>query len=78
MKGKHYRIRVAQRMGAGLRSGFPELSLTEDGGDSILSGQPADQDALHDVLGRIRDLGLTRISVETLADTCEHDPNHTN
>lgn len=42
--------------------GVPEL-IHEDGGTTVLRGVAADQAALHGLLQRIRDLGITLISV---------------
>lgn len=44
---------------------FGVMQVTpEDGGITILAGPIADQAALHGLLGKIRDLGLTLISVQ--------------
>lgn len=42
-----------------------DISLEEDG-STILSGPLADQAALHGILKKVRDLGLTLISVNTV------------
>lgn len=54
---------------------FPEFTCSEDGENTVLCGHLPDQSALHGVLARIRDLGLTLISVETLSDD---NPKHDN
>jgi hypothetical protein len=59
------RIEVEQRLGPGLAALFPEFTLTTVGDHTLLRGSLPDQAALHGVLGRIRDLGLTLIAVET-------------
>ena len=51
------------------RLGVPEL-FHEPGGTTLLRGVTADQAALHGVLQRIRDLGVSLISVT-------HVPPHT-
>lgn len=43
---------------------FEEFVITSNGNDSLLTGSIPDQAALHGVLGRIRDLGLTLISIQ--------------
>jgi len=48
---------------------FAGLQVTGDGTQTIISGLLADQPALHGVLAKIRDLGLSLISVRRL------DPN---
>jgi hypothetical protein len=62
-----YRIRLQRRIGAGVAAHFPEFTFSEDGADTEMCGHLPDQAALHGVLARIRDLGLTLISVETLS-----------
>lgn len=69
-----YRLRIQRRVGAGVAAHFPEFICSEDGPDTVLCGRLPDQSALHGVLTRIRDLGLTLISVETLgSDTPTSD-----
>lgn len=60
-----YRIHIQRRVGTGVAAHFPEFTCSEDGADTVLCGRLPDQSALHGVLARIRDLGLTLISVET-------------
>lgn len=45
---------------------FEGLQVTIDGGETVISGQLADQAALHGLLTRVRDLGLCLISVRRL------------
>jgi hypothetical protein len=45
-------------------TGFRVLTITlEDNGETLLTGQVADQAALHGVLRKVRDLGMPLISV---------------
>ena len=62
-----YRLRVAGHLDNHWSSWFGDLTLThEDDGTTILSGFVADQAELHGLLTKIRDLGVTLISVEGL------------
>jgi hypothetical protein len=62
-------IRVASHLDATWSACFDGLAIVHAAdGDTILVGSLADQAALHGVLARIRDLGLTLRSVEC------HDP----
>jgi hypothetical protein len=46
------------------RTGLRALTVTpQDNGETLLSGQVADQSALHGLLNRVRDLGLPLLSV---------------
>lgn len=60
----HYLIKIKDQLDTRWRDWFDGLAiiLTEDG-NTILSGVIVDQSALHSVLKKIRDLGLTIISV---------------
>jgi hypothetical protein len=63
----HYRIRVAGRLDQHWSPWFGDLSLTHgDDGTTSLTGAVADQSELHGLLTKIRDLGVTLISVETV------------
>jgi hypothetical protein len=64
-----YRIRVRGQLGPQWAAWFEGLSLVETaGGDTTLTGQLADQSALHGVLARVRDLGLELVSVALEAE----------
>lgn len=59
-----YDIRVEGHLGTAVAALFPEFTLTQDAdGATTLSGALPDQAALHGALARVRDLGLTLISV---------------
>ncbi len=61
----HYEIQVAERIDEGWSRWFGglEIAYGESGGTS-LQGEMPDQPALFGVLGIVRDLGLTLISVQ--------------
>ena len=62
-----YEIRVAEQLDAHWAKWFGDLEITyTECGETILRGEMADQSALFGVLGKIRDLGLTLISVQRL------------
>ena len=63
-----YEIRVAGVLDAGWSAWFDELEVTSDDqlGQTVIAGPVADQAALHGVLARIRDLGLTLIAVRRI------------
>jgi hypothetical protein len=65
-----YEIRVEGHLGSGVAGWFPDLAIRhEANGDTTLSGPIVDQAALHGVLMRVRDLGLTLVSVHRLEDS---------
>lgn len=61
-----YVIQVDRVLGPNLTVLFPEMTMRSDGRTTLLRGAFADQAALHGMLTRIRDLGLTLISVTRL------------
>ena len=63
-----YEIKVERHLGPGIAVLFPEFSLSEDNGNTVMRGSVPDQAALHGVLGRIRDLGLTLVSLRRICD----------
>jgi hypothetical protein len=70
-----YRIRVRGQLGPQWSDWFEGLGVAATvGGDTTMTGQLADQSALHGVLARIRDLGLELVSVTLEA---EHDTETT-
>ena len=60
-----YQLRVTEHLDQHWSSWFGGLTLThEDDGSTCLTGAIADQAQLHGLLTKIRDLGVTLISVE--------------
>lgn len=59
-----YQIRLKGHLGHQWADWFDGLTITrEDSGDTLLTGPLADQAALHGLLKKVRDLGLTLISL---------------
>lgn len=59
-----YQIRLKGQLGAQWAGWFEGLSMTfAENGDTLLTGLVADQAALHGVLRKVRDLGMTLLSV---------------
>jgi hypothetical protein len=58
-----YRIRITGRLDSRWEEWFDGLTITVDGGDTLITGPVADQAALHGLLRRVRDLGLPLVSV---------------
>jgi hypothetical protein len=73
----NYRVRVRGRLTVTGGAWFEDLSATAtpEGDDTVIGGQLPDQSALHGLLGRVRDLGLELVSVETFAQ--EHSEQST-
>jgi hypothetical protein len=64
-----YRIRLKGHLPPKWSEWFDNMTITlEPDGDMILSGPVVDQPALHGLLIKVRDLGLTLISVERVED----------
>ena len=66
-----YQLRVEGHLDQRWSTWFDEMSLIhEEDGTTTLRGLVTDQAALHGLLAKVRDLGITLISVETI------DPPH--
>ena len=64
-----YQIRVQGHLSDRWAAWFDGLKIeNQPDGEAVLSGPLADQAALHGVLGRIRDLGLTLIALNRVAE----------
>jgi hypothetical protein len=61
-----YEIRIEGRLDPRWAGWFDGMTLTTADGTTVLSGQVADQAALHGVLAAIRDLGLPLLAVTRL------------
>lgn len=59
-----YQIRVKGLLDPKWADWFDGFSLTPLDGDSLLTGQVPDQAALHGIIAKIRDLGLTLVFVQ--------------
>lgn len=78
-----YQIRVKGHLDDALASWFEGLTISnQEDGDALLTGHIQDQSALHGILNRISNLGLTLISVNVLAQQVqeveERDSDETN
>jgi hypothetical protein len=59
-----YQIRVKSHLRSDWTDWFEGLTITlEDKGDTLLTGPVVDQAALHGLLKKIRDLGMSLVSV---------------
>jgi hypothetical protein len=58
-----YQIRVRGQLGETMRSAFPALRAQTEDGDTVLTGDLADQAALYGVLAEAEGLGLELIEV---------------
>ena len=62
-----YEIRLKGHLDDRWAEWFEGLTITlEENGNSLLSGPLADQAALHGILKKVRDLGLTLLSVNSV------------
>jgi len=76
----HYqvRVRVQGELPAAWSTVLGDLSVAPDpDGTTLVSGELADQAAVHGLLAAIRDLGLSLISVETAAILPSSSPQET-
>lgn len=62
-----YQIRIRGHLDSRWTDWFEGLSITlEENGDTLLTGPVVDQAALHGLLKKVRDLGLSLVSVNTV------------
>ena len=71
----HYEIRVTGVLDSRWATSFSGLHISGQDDETVISGLLADQPALHGLLTRIRDLGLSLISVRRL-DTGQFETRH--
>ena len=60
----HYRIKLKGHLDDNWSEWFEGMDISTGGGETILTGQVADQAALHGLFIRIRDMNLTLLSAE--------------
>jgi hypothetical protein len=64
----HYEIRVGGHLDEHWSTWFDGLTLTHhDDGTTTLRGVVSDQAELHGLLAKVRDIGVTLVSVSTIA-----------
>jgi hypothetical protein len=61
-----YEIRVDGVLGKRWTAWFEDLQISSDGSQTVICGWLPDQPALHGVLAKVRDLGLSLVSVRRL------------
>jgi hypothetical protein len=73
-----YEIRLDGVLGKRWAEWFEGLQISSDGSETLICGWLPDQPALHGVLVKVRDLGLSLISVRRLnpEGTQEASPRH--
>jgi hypothetical protein len=59
-----YQIRLKGNLDSSWSEWFDGFAITQQNGETLLKGQVIDQAALHGILAKINDLGLSIISVE--------------
>jgi hypothetical protein len=64
-----YRVVVHGRLGRTMADAFEHLELDDAAGESSLTGSFADQAQLYGLLDRLRDLGISIVSVNPVAET---------
>lgn len=62
-----YQIRVRGHLGETMRAAFPELAVSVEGTDTVLTGLLSDQAAVFGVLAAIESLGLELLEVSRIA-----------
>ena len=63
---KRYEIVIRGRLSDRFKSAFSGLSLEPREGETVLSGEFADQSQLHGALDRIRDFGIELVSINVV------------
>lgn len=68
-----YEIRVKGHLGGRWSEWFDGMEITNlENGEALLSGEIADQAALHGVLAKVRDLGLPLVAVRGVGPDQQH------
>jgi len=75
--GEYYRIRIKGAFGPQWSDHFRGLTITSEQGETTLTGELADQAALHGLLIKIRDLGLPLLLVKRIERNNESQEKET-
>lgn len=77
MSTGYYQIRVKSHLGPGCSSAFEGFTMRHQAnGDTVLTGPVVDQAALHGILIKIRDLGLTLVEIKSIQPQENKGDNH--
>jgi hypothetical protein len=63
-----YEVRVRGELAPDWSACFGGLRVERDRGDTVIVGRVPDQPALHGLLAKVRDLGLTLLSVRVVEE----------
>jgi hypothetical protein len=62
-----YQIRIRGRLDQKWAEWFDGMAVTpEEGGDTLLTGPAKDQAALHGLIRKVRDLGISLVSIQAV------------
>jgi hypothetical protein len=67
-KNVTYRFHIKGRLNEEWSTWFDDMTISYADGETVISGPIADQAALHGVLAKIRDLGLSLIDVHRIGE----------
>jgi hypothetical protein len=67
-RATYYRIQIAGELQPHWSDWFDDLTISHADGNTILAGFVADQAALYGLVIKIRDLGLTLLSLEAVEE----------
>jgi hypothetical protein len=62
-----YEIRVKGKLGDMWSEWFDDFEISAENDKTLLSGYVADQAALHGLINKIRDVGLTLLSIQQIS-----------
>lgn len=62
-----YEIRVAGILDSSWSDWFGDFNITVQGDETVMLGKAIDQTALHGMLAKINDLGLTLVSLQKIS-----------
>jgi hypothetical protein len=72
--GGIYEIRVFGKLSSKWSDWFDGFCIEQTNGETLLTGEVADQAALHGVLAKVRDLGLPLLLVRRVSEHREDTP----
>ena len=71
-----YEFKIEGCLGDEWRDWFGDLQMAHEGGATVLWGPVSDQAAVYGIIARLRNLGLTLLSVNQRPAVAAHAPDH--